>query len=74
DNTTLFNLALENFRTSDFHFVSPIQAKAGQTITMTVRCNDVGQPPARPAPTTCSTAAYLGGTVDKLTNPPAPGG
>jgi hypothetical protein len=40
---------------------------------MTVRCNDVGQPPARPAPTTCSTAAYLGGTVDKLT-PRAPGG
>jgi hypothetical protein len=74
DKTTLFNLALENFRTSDFHFVSPIQAKAGQTITMTVRCNDVGQPPARPTPTTCSTAAYLGGTVEQPTKPRAPGG
>jgi hypothetical protein len=67
-NTTLFNMALENFRTSDFHFVSPIRAVQGDTITMTVQCNEVGQPPARTtAPTSCSTAAYLGGKVTRLT-------
>jgi hypothetical protein len=66
DKTTLFNLALENFRASDFHFVSPIRAEKGQTLTMTVRCDEVGTPPAGPAPSTCNTAAYLGGTRTHL--------
>jgi hypothetical protein len=65
---TLFSLALENFRTSDFHFVSPIRAAAGETITMTVQCNEVGKPPARTTePTQCSSAVYLGGKTTRLT-------
>jgi hypothetical protein len=65
-DTTLFNLALENFRTNDFHFVTPIQARAGQTVTMTVRCTDPGKPPSLATePTQCATSAYLGGTLTR---------
>jgi hypothetical protein len=72
--TPLFNFALENFRTSDFHFVTPISAGQGQRLTLTVRCNAVGKPPGQtPAPTTCSTGAYLGGKVTRATRPPAAG-
>jgi hypothetical protein len=72
--TPLFNFALENFRTSDFHFVTPISAGQGQRLTLTVRCNAVGKPPGQtPAPTTCSTGAYLGGKVTRVTRPPAAG-
>lgn len=63
---TLFDMALENFRDIDYHFVSPINAKAGDKLTMKVRCNGVGKPPgATPAPTTCDTALYFGGTITK---------
>jgi hypothetical protein len=66
DKKVLFNLALENFRTSDFHFVSPIRAAQDQTITLTVQCNQIGLPPQAAKPTSCSTAAYLGGKVTRI--------
>jgi hypothetical protein len=68
----LFNLALENFRTSDFHFVTPITVKGGETLTLTVLCAQVGQPPAQPQPSTCAGSAYLSGTVTRLQPRPTP--
>jgi hypothetical protein len=69
DGRTLFDLALENFRDVDYHFQSAIVAGAGSDLTMTVRCDEVGVPPAQtPPPTTCDTAVYYGGT---LSRPPA---
>jgi hypothetical protein len=65
----LFQLGLENFRDMDYHFVSPIRASGGQSITMTVQCNEVGKPPGvvKP-PTSCNVAAYFGGK--QTTAPP----
>lgn len=69
DGRTLFDLALENFRDVDYHFQSAIVAGAGAELTMTVRCDEVGVPPAQiPPPTTCDTAVYYGGTLSR----PAP--
>jgi hypothetical protein len=65
----LFTMALENFRDNDYHFVSPIRVGPGEKLELVVRCNGVGAPPDQtPAPTKCSTSAYLGGG---LTRPPA---
>lgn len=64
DERTLFDLALENFRSVDYHFQEPIVAGEGAELTMTVRCDEVGVPPAQnPAPTTCDTAVFYGGTL-----------
>ncbi|MEE6282129.1 COG1470 family protein [Georgenia sp. MJ170] len=61
---TLFDLALENFRSVDFHFQEPIVGGEGAELEMTVRCDEVGVPPAQnPAPTTCDTAVFYGGTL-----------
>jgi hypothetical protein len=74
-NTTLFNLALENFRTNDFHFIAPIEARAGQLLTLTVQCNVVGVPPGQapgsgPTPKRCATGAFFGGTVTEVPKRP----
>ena len=68
--STLFNLALENFRNLDFHFVTPIVAHSEDQLLMTVRCNVVGAPPGvNPKPTQCSTAVYAGGTMESPRKP-----
>jgi hypothetical protein len=60
---TIMTMALENFRDTDYHFVSPIVVKAGQAVSVQVTCNAVGQPPDAPsAPTQCDTAVFVGGT------------
>lgn len=59
----LFDMALENFRDVDYHFVTPIEIQAGQSLRLTITCNKVGTPPNAPAPATCDAAALLGGTV-----------
>jgi len=80
DERTLFDLALENFRSVDFHFQEPIVAEEGAELTMTVRCDEVGVPPAQqPPPDTCDTAVFYGGTVrepapEQPTAEPASGG
>lgn len=62
----LFDMALENFRDIDYHFVAPIQGKAGQAVEMIVNCREPGKPPAQvPAPTTCDTAMFFGGELTK---------
>ncbi|MEE6296185.1 hypothetical protein [Georgenia wangjunii] len=71
DGRTLFDLALENFRDVDYHFQSAIVAGAGAELTMTVRCDEVGVPPAQdPPPTTCDTAVYYGGTLNRPAETP----
>lgn len=61
---TLFDLALENFRSVDFHFQAPIVGGEGAELRMVVRCDEVGVPPAQdPAPTSCDTAVFYGGRL-----------
>src|SRR5690606_18844065 len=40
DGRTLLDLALENFRSVDYHFQEPIVAGEGAELTMTVRCDE----------------------------------
>ena len=63
--TTLFDVALENFRDLDYHFVSPISAAGGQPLTMNVDCRVPGRPPGAPAPGTCDVAMFLGGETTR---------
>jgi hypothetical protein len=63
----VLQLALENFRDTDYHYVSPIVVPAGANVTMQVHCARVGKPVGS-APTSCSTAVLLNGTQD-VANP-----
>lgn len=66
DSDIAFDVALENFRDLDYHFVTPLTVSDGQTITLSVRCNAPGEPPDADPPATCDVAALLGG---QLTSP-----
>jgi len=69
DRQTLFTQALESFRTTDYHFVTPFVAGAGSKLGLTVRCNRAGTPPdTTPAPDRCRNAITFGGLLTK----PAP--
>ena len=46
----LFDMALENFRDIDYHFVTPINGAAGDQLEMVVNCRKAGQPPAAEHP------------------------
>ncbi|MEV8451014.1 hypothetical protein AB0467_00045 [Streptomyces sp. NPDC052095] len=59
----LFRLAMENFRDSDYHFVTPIMVPAGGKVTMTVDCHKIGKPVNAPTPSRCSESLFLGGTM-----------
>ncbi|MEU9853756.1 hypothetical protein [Streptomyces sp. NPDC047974] len=59
----VLTLALENFRDSDYHFVTPIMVPAGGEVTMTVDCRKVGRPVNAPAPSRCAESLFLGGTL-----------
>lgn len=63
----LFDLGLENFRDTDYHYVSPIVVPAGTNVTMTVHCTRPGRPLGS-HPATCDTAALIGGTLDHVTH------
>ncbi|MFC9066881.1 COG1470 family protein [Streptomyces harbinensis] len=62
----LLTLALENFRDTDYHFVTPIAVPAGEEITITLGCREVGRPVASSAPSECSEALFLSGTLTAL--------
>jgi hypothetical protein len=65
---TLFDMALENFRDIDYHFVSPIEGAAGDSLQMVVECRQPGRPPESGSnPTTCDTSMYFGGEFVKKT-------
>ncbi|WP_461012307.1 COG1470 family protein [Streptomyces capparidis] len=59
----VLRLALENFRDSDYHFVTPILVPEGGTVTMTVDCRQVGRPVRAPAPSQCAESLFIGGTL-----------
>lgn len=59
----VLRLAMENFRDSDYHFVTPILVPAGGKVTMTVDCRKVGKPVNAPTPSRCAESLFLGGTM-----------
>ncbi|MGW1550905.1 COG1470 family protein [Streptomyces sp. NPDC002346] len=62
-DSPILRLALENFRDSDYHFVTPILVPAGGKVTMTVDCRKVGKPVNAPTPSRCAESLLLGGTM-----------
>jgi hypothetical protein len=62
DGRTVTSLALENFRSHDNHWVTPIEAPGGSTIEMSVTCRQPGNPPDGPAPSTCEESLFVTGT------------
>lgn len=62
-NTSVLSLGLENFRDSDYHFVTPILVPAGGRVTMTIDCRRVGKPVGARTPSRCSESLFLGGTM-----------
>ncbi|MEI7034375.1 hypothetical protein [Streptomyces pratensis] len=63
EDTRVLSLGLENFRDSDYHFVTPILVPAGGRVTMTIDCRRVGRPVGAPAPSRCTSSMFLGGTM-----------
>ncbi|MFG3138683.1 hypothetical protein ACGFZA_21020 [Streptomyces sp. NPDC048211] len=63
ENTSALSLGLENFRDSDYHFVTPILVPAGGKVTMTIDCRKVGKPVGARTPSRCSESLFLGGTM-----------
>ncbi|WP_406458043.1 hypothetical protein OG782_35085 [Streptomyces sp. NBC_00876] len=61
--TRVLSLGLENFRDSDYHFVTPILVPAGGKVTMTIDCRKVGKPVGARTPSRCSESLFLGGTM-----------
>jgi hypothetical protein len=59
----ILSLALEDFRSSDYHFVTPIVIPAGGRATLTVGCREVGRPVKAPVPSQCTESLFLGGTL-----------
>lgn len=64
NDTVLFDLALENFRDLDYHFVSPIVVGQGEIVQLRADCARPGRPPAaRTRPSACDVSLYLGGVL-----------
>lgn len=62
--SVLFDLAMENFRDLDYHFVSPIVVNEGGFVQLRATCARPGRPPAaRARPSACDVSLYLGGTL-----------
>ncbi|WP_435768432.1 COG1470 family protein [Nocardioides sp. SYSU DS0651] len=59
DGEVQLDVALENFRDLDFHFVSPIVGQ--EDVRLVVRCRTPGSPPDAPQPSRCDISALLGG-------------
>jgi hypothetical protein len=57
----ILDLALENFRDSDYHFVTPVEIPSGGKITISITCREVGKPVKAPKPSQCSESLFLGG-------------
>ncbi len=56
--------ALESFRTTDYHFVTPFVAQGPAQLVLEVTCNRPGSPPdMTPAPTSCVNAVTFGGEL-----------
>jgi hypothetical protein len=66
DGQTKLRLALENFRSIDYHFVTPIEVPRGAAVTMTVSCTEPGQPAGASSPAAnCADAVFVGGDITR---------
>jgi hypothetical protein len=65
DDGPLLTLALENFRDSDYHFVTPIVVQSKGRVTVSVSCRRVGRPVGAPTPSQCTESLFLGGKIAK---------
>lgn len=63
DDVPLLDMALENFRDMDYHFLTSVRVTAGQSLNLTMSCNRAGSPPDQAAPSQCKSAAFLSGTI-----------
>jgi hypothetical protein len=64
DGVPLLDMALENFRDMDYHFLTSVRVTAGESLNLTMSCNRVGSPPDQAAPPSqCKSAAFLSGTI-----------
>lgn len=61
DGDVQMEVALENFRDLDFHFVSPIVA--AEDIRLVVTCRTPGTPPDSPPAARCDISALVGGEL-----------
>ena len=60
----LLTQALESFRTTDYHFITPFIAPEGSTLQLNLRCDRVGTPPdQKPGPQVCNNALTYGGRL-----------
>ena len=65
---TALRLGLENFRSLDYHFVTPLSVQSGQAVALRVSCRTAGAPVGvRPAPDNCDVSAFVGGPVNRPT-------
>lgn len=68
DGQIVLRLALENFRSIDYHFVTPLAVEPGGTVALRVTCRSPGKPLGlTPAPTTCQTSVLMGGKERQTT-------
>lgn len=73
DKTIILEQALESFRTTDYHFISPFVANSSSKVILTIACRLPGAPPGlTPVPTTCRNALTFGGPKSTTTPKPAP--
>ncbi|GAA1532081.1 hypothetical protein [Nocardioides humi] len=61
DGVVQMDVALENFRDLDFHFVSPVVAT--EEIALRVTCRTPGTPPDAPPAATCDVSTLVGGEL-----------
>jgi len=62
-----FDVALENFRDLDYHFVTPIIAGNDSEIELEVTCRRPGSPPRSDPAEQCEVAALVGGELVETT-------
>jgi hypothetical protein len=70
DERVVLTQALESFRTTDYHFVTPFTVNAGSKLILKAQCNAPGKPPnTNPAPLQCNNAITFGGVMSTTTPP-----
>jgi hypothetical protein len=62
-NSQVELLALEDMRSTDIPWVTPLQVPAGGTIAVAVSCRQPGTPPGATKPTSCSEYVLLNGSL-----------
>ncbi|MEI2732824.1 MAG: hypothetical protein V9G08_12655 [Dermatophilaceae bacterium] len=61
----VFAQALESFRTTDYHFVTPFVAGEGVAVRLQVKCTTTGTPSGQPPGSQCTNALTFGGSLTR---------